>query len=887
MFRPMEWTVQLFHNPPILPHSAHRDMSQNNGVSPQASIGLSPQPNIAQTTTSNPHPSASALEHTPSDTRVPPSLSSDSDQPSTSISKQVHIPRLSPATTELLAQVTASGNRQGEKRERNNSTIKNSNCFGYYFIGGRTGGSNTMRFSSAFIDLPTVPFGASNTTAAASGVRRRPATPPQENDARPAGLVNVAPNPLEEPSSVQSKKQSQAAPSPTSTAEQHEEPSIRPKSWDDNYRGPAGLVSTSPKPNETTQTSVPQVQTQLQSQAASTTSPTAEQEEVSASALTSPKEEDLRPSKLECTSPKSVEAQSASGLQVRTQSPQAISSTLTAERQKASAAPFTPSQGNNAELDYKHVETPLASRLQVQQPQLQDTTPITQTTSPTATAAARPGKPADTPALSETNNTRPTEPAPIGPKPLETSARVHQIQSQIQATEPVDQAVSSAALTAEQQITAAIPLTLPGGNNLLPSTLVPIALSPADSPSTSLPHAQSQLQNAAPITQFSTSTTTLARPRKAPLASRQRKSATNAKRGRKRKRGHDSDNEVIRAGDSSSDESDIAPTATQTKSGRQINRPSVYVPSTVSPVVGKGTPNPPNASNSMAAPLAPVRKRRRAIRKGRDTNVNCVHCQRGHSPLTNTIVFCDECNKAWHQLCHNPPIDNEVVMVAEKEWLCRGCKPVPLKLTLPSVIRNNLALGPPVHPPLPVSQAEVGGEGYSKDERRGYLSSLSHATLVELLVTLSDRNPSVPMFPANLRSLPASIFPYHPNAPVVPPSLDSANTPTSGSTVQPENSTSSEQEANKIGLNQSPNPQPAPAARRRRYDESSDESEYEEVEDHRLYPRVGNGFRLSLNTDDLDILQEDPACPTFSYALHGPAKARAEANEAAPVWGAA
>jgi hypothetical protein len=79
----------------------------------------------------------------------------------------------------------------------------------------------------------------------------------------------------------------------------------------------------------------------------------------------------------------------------------------------------------------------------------------------------------------------------------------------------------------------------------------------------------------------------------------------------------------------------------------------------------------------------------------------------------------------------------------------------------------------------------------------------------------------------------------------------------------------------------------ASSSRTRHRYESDEESEYEEFQEHRLYPRAGNGFRLSVKVDDIDIMREDPACPTFSYALHGPAKARAEANETAPVWGAA
>lgn len=572
--------------------------------------------------------------------------------------------------------------------------------------------------------------------------------------------------------------------------------------------------------------------------------------------------------------------------------PQAMPPISTAEQ--APIALQTPSRENipNPELapiDPKPVETPSAPLPQIQ-PQLPDTAPIAQASSSGTAAAVQSDKPANPIQLHNTFSEQIT-PTPAAQKPLEAPpTSVPQVQSHPQNSVPIAQTLSASASTAELKEISNDPQISEKGNSSL-SELLPIVPRPIDGQSTPLPQVQPQLQVTAPTTQTAASEIPI-KQKNTPFVPRQRKSVTKAKSGRKRRRGHDSDNEVIRAGDSSSDESDIAPSATQTKSGRQINRPSLYVPPTVSPTAIKETTNSPRLTNTMAAPVASVRKRGRAIRKRKDTNVTCVHCQRGHSPLTNAIVFCDECNKAWHQLCHDPPIDNEVVTVQEKEWLCGGCRPVPLKLVFPSMVKGNPTsesrpLGPPVQPPLPTVQVEVGGEGYSNNERRGYLSSLSHATLVDLLVTISDRNPSLPVFPANLRSLPISKFPYQSTQGLTPHS-NSANTPATSSSIgQPKNTPSADQAANQNGRDQTPNPLPDPSVQKRRYEESPDESEYEEVEDHRLYPRAGNGFRLSLNIDDLDIMQEDPACPTFSYALHGPAKTRAEANEAAPVWGAA
>lgn len=482
------------------------------------------------------------------------------------------------------------------------------------------------------------------------------------------------------------------------------------------------------------------------------------------------------------------------------------------------------------------------------------------------------------------DTSKPTKPIFIAPKPVETPAPQPQIQ--VQPTPPPAQtaestpSASSASSISEQKNVPIAPI-FPPENHSQPAELVPIAPKADETPSSSTPQLQSHSSFTTPIAPTPSTLTLKYRGQKKPPVPPHPKLATHAKRGRKRKRGKDKDEGVVRAGDSSSDESDITPMATQTKSGRQVNRPRIYAPSLLSPGTGKGISNASSPSANPAAPAPPTRKRRRVFRKGKEINVNCKYCQRGHSPLNNAIVFCDHCNKAWHQLCHDPPIEDEVITVKEKEWLCRECKPVPTQVVQPTVVQSNPVvkaqpLGPPIHPPLPMPQTEVGGEGFSRDERRSYLSSLSHATLVELLVSLSDRNPSMPMFPTNLKSLPSSKFSHQSTKPAASPDI-----PASGLTAQPPNISSNQ--ASQVPLNPFPNPLPSASGR---HNESADESEYEEVEDHRLYPRAGNGFRLPLNDTDLDILQEDPACPTFSYSLHGSAKTRAETNEAAPVWGA-
>lgn len=185
--------------------------------------------------------------------------------------------------------------------------------------------------------------------------------------------------------------------------------------------------------------------------------------------------------------------------------------------------------------------------------------------------------------------------------------------------------------------------------------------------------------------------------------------------------------------------------------------------------------------------------------------------------------------------------------------------------------------------PVEVPPLEVGGAGFSEEDRRGYLSSLSHATLVELLVTLSDRNPDMPTYPANLKTMSLSQFPSQSTAlsavtvpanPAESPTVADA-TPNGNSVVGNGLFDNDKDHSTTTELSQAANgKQP-----------DDEDSEYEVFEDHRLYPRPGNGLHLSLNPDDLDILRDDPACPTFSYSMHGPAKARVEANDAAPLWG--
>ncbi|KAI1519384.1 PHD-finger [Pyrenophora tritici-repentis] len=182
-------------------------------------------------------------------------------------------------------------------------------------------------------------------------------------------------------------------------------------------------------------------------------------------------------------------------------------------------------------------------------------------------------------------------------------------------------------------------------------------------------------------------------------------------RGGKRKRSEseeESDND-----DSDSNVSDsYTPLPTRTKSGRSVNKPVAFVPIIPEPVQGV--------------------KRRKSTKTL--LAAKCKTCQRETDPSNNRIVFCDACSTAYHQYCHNPPIDNDVVTVLEKEWSCGPC----------TRAKQTVVEG---------SQDLVAVQNLSIDEKRAYFSTLPQHQLIDLLLTATVRHPELPIFPPNVRSL--------------------------------------------------------------------------------------------------------------------------------------
>jgi len=141
----------------------------------------------------------------------------------------------------------------------------------------------------------------------------------------------------------------------------------------------------------------------------------------------------------------------------------------------------------------------------------------------------------------------------------------------------------------------------------------------------------------------------------------------NARAGQKRKRQRDTSESAEEStamsglgGDSESEDTNsVTELPKITQSGRQVVKPTQFVPA---------------ATESSS--------RKRAPNKRTQEQALCKRCGRGHSPQSNMIVFCDGCNLGWHQMCHDPPVSDEEVKDETAPWFCvdcgrkRGIKPV-------------------------------------------------------------------------------------------------------------------------------------------------------------------------------------------------------------------
>lgn len=135
-------------------------------------------------------------------------------------------------------------------------------------------------------------------------------------------------------------------------------------------------------------------------------------------------------------------------------------------------------------------------------------------------------------------------------------------------------------------------------------------------------------------------------------------------RGGKRKRSSDEDDK----NDDSDASETFAPLPTQSRSGRKI-----FQANTNTPIIKIDDEDAPSPSRLLQPPLSVLDRTQKKRRRTPAATAVCKNCGRGHSPLSNVIAFCDGCNTPWHQYCHDPPIESEIVQIEEKEWFCADC----------------------------------------------------------------------------------------------------------------------------------------------------------------------------------------------------------------------
>ena len=146
------------------------------------------------------------------------------------------------------------------------------------------------------------------------------------------------------------------------------------------------------------------------------------------------------------------------------------------------------------------------------------------------------------------------------------------------------------------------------------------------------------------------------------------RAARGSTRGGKRKRASDEE-EGDEKDDTDASET-FTPLPMQSRSGRKIFQAATNIP------IIKIEDQDLVPSPSLAAPVSTgiIRgKRKGRYRRPPGAAAVCKNCGRGHSPANNVIVFCDGCNKPWHQYCHDPPIRGDMAQIEEKEWFCADC----------------------------------------------------------------------------------------------------------------------------------------------------------------------------------------------------------------------
>ncbi|KAI0873119.1 hypothetical protein GGS24DRAFT_464913 [Hypoxylon argillaceum] len=186
-------------------------------------------------------------------------------------------------------------------------------------------------------------------------------------------------------------------------------------------------------------------------------------------------------------------------------------------------------------------------------------------------------------------------------------------------------------------------------------------------------------------------------------------------RGTKRKRGKDNGDASPSQSELDDSDTDAAAkaqkAATKTKSGRQVQKPTQF--------------NPGDGGSA---------QKRKHYGKRTAEQALCKVCTRGLSPNMNQIVFCDGCNFCWHQMCHDPYIDDDFVSDETRSWFCSRC-----------LAKREKALA------KKKTLEEYKGASWaskSVEQKRACLNNLPHSQLVNIIMYSTELHPDLPIFPA-------------------------------------------------------------------------------------------------------------------------------------------
>ena len=286
----------------------------------------------------------------------------------------------------------------------------------------------------------------------------------------------------------------------------------------------------------------------------------------------------------------------------------------------------------------------------------------------------------------------------------------------------------------------------------------------------------------------------------------------------------------------SDSDDEIAPQATQTRSGRHTQRPPAFVlpesPSNKKPRLSEST-----STNVGKLPI------KRKVYKGKEQSALCEHCLRGYGPLKNAIVFCDGCNKCWHQRCHDPMIPRKLVLDPSSEWFCHDCTAVTQKA------KKAVRVQKPEVLPAAAEASSAAPQPSPDTARKEHFDALPKDILIDMLMQASALAPELPLW--QLPPAPAPPLPHSSNqatitTPNPPASVKEDAYPT------PENEVGDHREADDDQDD----------------DDDDDEDEDEDGDEHaRLYPKPGNGVSLPPEGEDLAMLLEGPESRTFSHSL--------------------